>query len=140
VRPQSPNVVHKSPVMQWLVFCTFKQFCFPFSHIRTSITHAKSPRIQVDLRYSQDSIEFLYFRTTLINGRIKTDLYTKDTDKHQYLRINSNHCLVMHHYKQEPVVYDRSYLVGSNLINVTGLIYQLFLTVPQYCLFYIRVF
>ena len=49
------------------------------------------PRIQVNLRYSQDSIEFLYFRTTLNNGRIQTDLYTKDTDKHQYLHINSNH-------------------------------------------------
>jgi hypothetical protein len=37
------------------------------------------------------------------------------------------------------VVYDRSYLVGCNLINVTDLIYQLFLTVPQYCLFRIFV-
>jgi hypothetical protein len=42
--------------------------------------------------------------------------------------------------EQEPVVYDRSYLVGCNLINVTGLIYQLFLIVPQYYLFYFRVF
>ena len=42
------------------------------------------PIIQAELRYSQDSIEFLYFRTTLNNGRIHTDLYTKDTDKHQY--------------------------------------------------------
>ena len=30
-------------------------------------------------------------RTTLNNGRIKTELYTKDTDKHQYLHISSNH-------------------------------------------------
>ena len=42
------------------------------------------PRIQVELRYSQDSIAFLEVRTTLNNGPIKTDLYTKDTDKHQY--------------------------------------------------------
>jgi hypothetical protein len=48
------------------------------------------PRIQVELRYSQDSIEYVDVRTTLNNGRIKTDLYTKDTDKHQYLYISSN--------------------------------------------------
>ena len=49
------------------------------------------PRIQVELRSSKNSIEFLDVKTIIDNGYIKTDLFTKDTDKHQYLHISSNH-------------------------------------------------
>ena len=37
-------------------------------------------RIKLTLRYSTDSTEFLDVKITLINGFIKTDLFTKDTD------------------------------------------------------------
>jgi hypothetical protein len=38
------------------------------------------PRIKLELRYSPDSIEFLDVRTSFVNGYLKTDLFTKDTD------------------------------------------------------------
>ena len=53
--------------------------------------NAIHPRIKLTLRYSEESIEFLDVITSIKDGFIKTDLYTKDTDKHQYLQINSNH-------------------------------------------------
>ena len=49
------------------------------------------PRIKTEMKYSRNSIEFLDVRTILENGKIKTDLHTKDTDKHQYLKPTSNH-------------------------------------------------
>jgi hypothetical protein len=56
-----------------------------------SVANSMHPRIKLELRYSTDSIEFLDFRTSLINAYLKTDLFTKDTDKQQYLHISSNH-------------------------------------------------
>ena len=55
------------------------------------IANQVHPRIKLTLRYSTDSIEFLDVKVTLIDGFIKTDLFTKDTDKHQYLQVSSNH-------------------------------------------------
>ena len=47
--------------------------------------------IQVELRFSRQTIEFLDVHISLENGRFKTDLYTKDTDGHLYLHKSSNH-------------------------------------------------
>ena len=55
------------------------------------VANSIHPRIELELRYSTDSIEFLDVRTSLVKGYLKTDLSTKDTDKHQYLHISSNH-------------------------------------------------
>ena len=60
-------------------------------HNFVSVANSIHPRIKLELRYSTDSIEFLDVSTSLINGYLKTDLFTKDTDKQQYLHISSNH-------------------------------------------------
>lgn len=49
------------------------------------------PRIQLELRYSKDRIEFLDTLTSIQEGVLKTDLYTKPTDKHLYLHKESSH-------------------------------------------------
>lgn len=49
------------------------------------------PRIKTELRYSADKIEFLDVNVIIDHGNIKTDLYTKNTDKHQYLQATSSH-------------------------------------------------
>ena len=43
------------------------------------------PTIKFTSNYSFTSIPFLDVNVSLINGKITTDLYTKPTDKHQYL-------------------------------------------------------
>ena len=48
-------------------------------------------RIKLELRFSTTSIEFLDLSISLNNGFFKTNLYSKETDKHQYLHITSNH-------------------------------------------------
>ena len=47
--------------------------------------------INVELRYSEVSIEFLDTLIKIQDGIISTDLYTKPTDKHQYVQFKSNH-------------------------------------------------
>ena len=47
--------------------------------------------IRIELRWSRSSIEFLDTLVKLENGHIYTDLYSKPTDKHLYLRENSCH-------------------------------------------------
>ena len=49
------------------------------------------PRIQLELRHASDKIEFLDVITSIREGRLSTDLYTKPTDKHLYLRRDSSH-------------------------------------------------
>ena len=49
------------------------------------------PNIKVELRYSNDKIEFLDTMVILENGQIITDLYTKPTDKHIYVDRKSSH-------------------------------------------------
>jgi hypothetical protein len=56
-----------------------------------SVVNSIHPRIKLELRYSTDSIEFLGVRTSPVNGYLKTDLFMKETGKHQYLHISSNH-------------------------------------------------
>jgi hypothetical protein len=41
------------------------------------VANSIHPRIQVDLRYSTEKLEFLDVLTIIEHGRIKTDLYTK---------------------------------------------------------------
>ncbi|CAC5389233.1 unnamed protein product [Mytilus coruscus] len=43
------------------------------------------------MRYSTEKIEFLDVFVNIENGQLKTDLYTKSTDKHQYLHVSSSH-------------------------------------------------
>ena len=49
------------------------------------------PQIQTELRFSSEIIEFLDVSVSIKNGFVKTDLFTKDTDKHQYLHVTSSH-------------------------------------------------
>lgn len=49
------------------------------------------PRIKLEIRSPKDTIEFLDTKIQISNGYIETDLYSKETDKHQYLHISSNH-------------------------------------------------
>ncbi|CAC5410526.1 unnamed protein product [Mytilus coruscus] len=49
------------------------------------------PRIQTEMRYLTDKIEFLDVFVNIENGELKKDLYTKSTDKQQYLHVSSSH-------------------------------------------------
>ena len=49
------------------------------------------PRIQTELRISNSSIEFLDVQTTIKDRFIKTELFTRETDAHQYLHAHSSH-------------------------------------------------
>ena len=55
------------------------------------VANSIHPRIQVDLRYSTEKLEFLDVLTIIGHGRIKTDLYTKLTDKHLCFHSKSYH-------------------------------------------------
>lgn len=48
-------------------------------------------RIQVDLRHSNNKLEFLDVLTIIDKDILKTDLYAKPTDKHLYLHSQSSH-------------------------------------------------
>jgi len=50
-----------------------------------------NPRIKLELRYSTGQLEFLDTVTSLRGGSLHTDLYTKPTDKHLYLHMESSH-------------------------------------------------
>ena len=47
--------------------------------------------IKIELRWSRNCIEFLDTLVKIENGHVYTDLYSKPTDKHLYLRENSCH-------------------------------------------------
>ena len=49
------------------------------------------PGIQLELRYSTDKIKFLDVLATIRDRSLTTDLFTKPTDKHLYLRRDSAH-------------------------------------------------
>ena len=49
------------------------------------------PNIKLELRYSKQTIEFLDVQISIENGHFKTDLFTKETDRHLYLHKSSNH-------------------------------------------------
>ncbi|XP_071153747.1 uncharacterized protein [Mytilus edulis] len=55
------------------------------------MSNSLHPRIKTEMRYSTEKIEFLDVFVHIENGQFKTDLYTKSTDKHQYLHVSSSH-------------------------------------------------
>ena len=57
-------------------------------HKRANNIHT---RIEVDLRYSTESIEFSDTVTSIKDGYIKTNFYCKPMDTHQYLHRTSDH-------------------------------------------------
>jgi hypothetical protein len=60
-------------------------------HQFQSVANSIHPNIQVDLRYSEQEIEFLDTWTRIQSGYISTAVYTKPTDNHMYLHANSDH-------------------------------------------------
>ena len=57
----------------------------------TSFLHDIHPTIKLTCDHSFKSLPFLDVNVSLRNGKIVTDLYTKPTDKHQYLLHSSCH-------------------------------------------------
>ena len=49
------------------------------------------PSIKVDLRYSEEKMDFLDVTTYFKDGKIETDLFCKPSDKHLYLHVKSDH-------------------------------------------------
>ncbi|XP_052212148.1 uncharacterized protein LOC127831197 [Dreissena polymorpha] len=49
------------------------------------------PRIQLELRFSTEQLEFLDTMTSIRTGGLFSDLYTKPTDRHLYLHKDSSH-------------------------------------------------
>ncbi|KAH3776131.1 hypothetical protein DPMN_177545, partial [Dreissena polymorpha] len=45
----------------------------------------------LELRYSTEQLEFLDTMTSIRKGRLVSDLYTKPTDRHLYLHMDSSH-------------------------------------------------
>ena len=60
-------------------------------HAFTSYLNSIHPTIKFTSNYSFTSIPFLDVSVSVNNGNITTDLYTKTTDKHQYLPHSSRH-------------------------------------------------
>ena len=50
-----------------------------------------NPRIKLELRFSTEQLEFLDTVMSLRGASLHTDLYTKPTDKHLYLHMESSH-------------------------------------------------
>ena len=49
------------------------------------------PYLNVTHEFSKESLPFLDLKVKLLEGKIKTDLYLKETDRHQYLHYSSSH-------------------------------------------------
>ena len=60
-------------------------------HAFSSYLNSIHPTIKFTSNYSFTSIPFLDVNVSVNNGNITTDLYTKTTDKHQYLLHSSRH-------------------------------------------------
>jgi hypothetical protein len=56
-----------------------------------NFTNSLHSRIKIELRFSNAQIEFLDVNVSINNGHNKTDLLSKDTDKHMYLHVTSSH-------------------------------------------------
>ena len=52
-----------------------------------NLANSLHPRIKIELRFSNGQIEFLNVNVSINNGHIKTDLFSKVTDKHVYLHV-----------------------------------------------------
>ena len=55
------------------------------------VLNKKHPTIKFTAEWSKTQINFLDVTVSLENGKIKTDLYVKSTDTHQYLHSSSCH-------------------------------------------------
>ena len=49
------------------------------------------PYLKFTHEFSKENIPFLDLKVKLVDGKIKTDLYIKETDRHQYLHYSSSH-------------------------------------------------
>ena len=49
------------------------------------------PYLKFTHEFSKESLPFLDLKVKLLEGKIKTDLYIKETDRHQYLHYSSSH-------------------------------------------------
>ena len=49
------------------------------------------PTMKFTAEYSKEEINFLYLNVKLIDGELKTDLFVKATDTHQFLDPTSSH-------------------------------------------------
>ena len=67
-----------------------------------------------DIGYSW-IIFFIYLKVKLLEGKIKTDLYIKETDRHQYLHYNSSH---PNHTKRS-IVFSQALRMKRNEIMVS---------------------
>lgn len=47
--------------------------------------------IQVELRWSKTEIEVLDTKVKVVEGKVITELYTKETDKHLYVQDKTSH-------------------------------------------------
>ena len=61
--------------------------------IKTFLEHLDSfdPSLKFTHESSKESLPFLDLKVELSKGKISTDLYVKDTDRHQYLHYTSSH-------------------------------------------------
>ena len=55
------------------------------------------PAIKFTAEYSKEEVSFLELNVKLIDGKLKTDLFVKSTDTHQFLDPTSSH---PYHYKK----------------------------------------
>ena len=96
-----PQKTLKSTLSEMLFFHTwwryidgiFMIWTHSVDDLQTFTTYLNNihPTIKFTSNYSFTSIPFLDVNVSLINGKITTDLYTKPTDKHQYLLQSSCH-------------------------------------------------
>ena len=49
------------------------------------------PYLKFTHEFSKESLPFLDLKVKLLEGKIKTDLYIKETDRHQYLHYSSSY-------------------------------------------------
>ena len=73
------------------------------------VLNKKHPTIKFTAEWSKTQINFLDVTVYLENGNIKTDLYVKPTDTHQYLHSSSCH---PYHCKKEFLIVKHFDLIG----------------------------
>ena len=56
-----------------------------------SLANSLHGQIDLELRFSTTSVEFLYVKVCILEGRLSTEVYTKPTDTKAYLHHSSDH-------------------------------------------------
>ena len=84
--PSSPQ--RRKPGYAEIIFAHI--LVFPACAIEVQHINENSPTMKFTCDYSFTPIPFLDVSVSLHNGKIVTDLYTKPTDKHQYLLNKEN--------------------------------------------------